>query len=80
MLLLEDDMQTSRLHYYARATMNEDTPEIMAKNRLPWRSVDDAIVYFNAAATQVSLTWNLSPCKTTLRVLRTTEKNIARED
>lgn len=50
-LLLEDDMQTNRLHYYARATMNEDTPEIMAKNRLPWRSVDDAIVCFNVAAT-----------------------------
>lgn len=54
-LLLEDDMQTSRLRYYARATMNEDTPEIRAKNRLPWRSADDAIVCFNVAATQVSL-------------------------
>lgn len=69
-LLLEDDMQTNRLHYYARAAMNEDTPEIRAKNRLPWRSLDDATVC------QVSLWWNLSLCKTALPALHITEKTL----
>lgn len=81
-LLLEDDMQTNKLQYCVRAAMNEDTPEIMAKNRLPWRSVDDAIVYFDIVATSgfplvESFPLKNCTCKFCTAYQR---KNIARKD